>query len=52
MTTNLINNHLPKSVATGKGNLDQELKNLQSTKLNLSPDMEDNETLEYIEVMP
>jgi hypothetical protein len=33
LTTKLIRGHLPESVATAKGHLDQEKKNLQSTKL-------------------
>ena len=34
LSINLINKHLPKSLATVKGHLDQELKNLQSAKDN------------------
>ena len=33
MTTSLISKHLPKSVASSKGHLDQEKTNLQSTKI-------------------
>ena len=36
MTHTLINNHLPKSVATVKDHLDQKAKNLQSTKMNVT----------------
>ena len=36
LTMNLISKHLPKQVAMSKGHLDQEFKNLQSTK-NISP---------------
>ena len=36
LTTNLISKHLPKQVATSKGHLDQEFRNLWSTK-NMSP---------------
>ena len=31
ITKRLINKHLPKNIATAKGRLDQEIKNLQST---------------------
>ena len=37
MTHGLINKHLPKSVGTAKGHLDQEATNLQSTKTNVTP---------------
>ena len=33
MTTKLISKHLPKCIATGKGYLDQDQKNIRSTKL-------------------
>ena len=36
LTTSLISKHLPKQVATSKGHLDQEFKNIRSTK-NISP---------------
>ena len=32
LSVNLINKHLPKLIATAKGHLDQEFKNLQSIK--------------------
>ena len=32
LTTNLINKYLPKTIATAKGHLDQEFKNLRLTK--------------------
>ena len=41
LTTNLISKHLPKSLATSKGHLDQEFKNLRSTKTIKLPDIPD-----------
>ena len=49
MTTSLINKHLLKSVAIVKQHLDQELKNLQSTKFYPSIHIKENEALEDIE---
>ena len=41
LIVNLINKHLPNLIATAKGNLDQEFKNLQSTnELSKDEDME------------
>ena len=44
LTTQLITKHLPKSLATAKGHLDQESKNLQSTKIDedIVPSQEPN----------
>jgi hypothetical protein len=38
-----IDAHLPKSVASAKGHLDQERKNLQSTRIPVSPDETDED---------
>ena len=40
---NIIQKHLPKSMATEKGHLDQERKNLQSTKLQIKLDDSDSD---------
>ena len=36
MATELITKYVPKSIVTAKGHLDQEFKNLQSTKTSVS----------------
>ena len=41
LTVNLINKNLPKSLATEKFHLDQEFKNLQSTKIDAAQINED-----------
>ena len=41
MTSELISKHLPKSISTEKGHLDQERRNLQSTKNTTSMNEED-----------
>lgn len=37
----MIAKHLPKRIATAKGHLDQEFKNLRSTKSTPPPDIQD-----------
>ena len=44
LTTQLITKHLPPSIATAKGHLDQESKNLQTTKVTIK--LED-EAIDY-----
>jgi len=41
MTTKLISKHHPKFIATAKGHLDQEQKNIRSTKILRSPPEDD-----------
>ena len=43
LTTNLISKHLPKSESASKGHLDQEFKNLRSTKTKNQPDIPEND---------
>ena len=41
LTASLISKHLPKSIASTKGHLDQEQKNLQSTKAAIAAEIEE-----------